>query len=102
MWDGYVREYVTDEAGNKIDNKAKNQDWIDFLKRQECKGVEIKHLHTSGHASPQMLAKVIREVAPTDEIYPMHTEHPEMFKQLDIGNYVTKIVFGDKETCYEQ
>ena len=92
MWDGYVQEYSKDENGNRIDNKAKNQEWIDFLKKQEAKGVEVKHLHTSGHASPQMLADVIKAVAPTDEIYPMHTEHPEMFKKLDIGKYSELIV----------
>lgn len=87
MWDGYVQEYKKDKNGNAIDNKAKNQAWIDFLKKQEDKGLEIKHLHTSGHASPQMIADVIKAVAPTDEIYPMHTEHPEMFEKLDIGEY---------------
>lgn len=92
MWDGYVREYSKDKDGNRIENKAKNQAWIDFLKRQEEKGVEIKHLHTSGHASPKMLADVIKAVAPTDEIYPMHTEHPEMFRELDIGEFANKIV----------
>lgn len=85
MWDGYVQEYRTDEGGNRVENKAKNQAWIDFLKKQEKKGVEIKHLHTSGHASPKMLADVINAVAPTDEILPMHTEHPEMFGKLGIA-----------------
>ena len=93
MWDGYVQEYSKDADGNIIDNKAKNQNWIDFLKRQEDKGVEIKHLHTSGHATPQMLAEVIKAVAPTDEIIPMHTEHPEMFEKLDVGEYASKVRF---------
>lgn len=97
MWDGYIQAYSKDEDGNKIDNKAKNQAWIDFLNRQESKGVEIKHLHTSGHASPQMLADVIKTVAPTDEIYPMHTEHPEMFGKLNIGKYAKIIVEADHE-----
>lgn len=34
MWEGYLRD--------KPDNKAKKQDWIDFIKRQESKGVEVK------------------------------------------------------------
>ena len=74
MWDGYVQE----------DNKAKNQEWIDFLKRQEDKGVEVMHLHTSGHAQVKMLEDVIGSVAPEEEILPMHTEHPEMFEKLEI------------------
>ncbi len=91
MWDGYILEYLTDKKGKKKENEAKKQEWIDFLNKQEEKGVKIKHLHTSGHASPQMLAEVIKAVAPTDEIYPMHTEHPEMFEQLDIGEYTRKV-----------
>ena len=39
-----------------------------------------------------LLAEVIKAVAPTDEIYPMHTEHPEMFRMLDIGEFAEKIV----------
>jgi ribonuclease J len=31
MWEGYVQEYLKDENGNRINNKAKNQAWIDFL-----------------------------------------------------------------------
>lgn len=84
MWDGYVREYATGENGEKIENKAKKQKWIDFLKKQEDNGVEVYHLHTSGHASPQMLAEVIKAVAPTDEIRPMHTEKQNQFKLLPI------------------
>ena len=87
MWDGYVREYNIDENGVKTENKAKKQKWIDFLKKQEDNGVEVYHLHTSGHASPKMLAEVIKAVAPTDEIRPMHTEYPKMFEELDIGEY---------------
>lgn len=93
MWDGYVQEYRTDENGKKVENKAKNQAWIDLLKNQGERGIEIKHLHTSGHASPKMLAEVINAVAPTDEILPMHTEHPEMFEKLDIGRYADLIRF---------
>ena len=91
MWDGYVQEYFVRENGERVENRAKNQNWIDFLKKQEEKGVEVKHLHTSGHASPQMLAEVIKAVAPTDEIWPMHTEHPEMFERLDIGEFAGRI-----------
>lgn len=75
MWDGYV----------KRDGKAKKQDWIDFLDRQENeKGIEIKYLHTSGHADVRMIEKVIRAVAPKEAIMPMHTENAEGFRTLNI------------------
>ena len=84
MWDGYVQEYRVDKKGNKIVNNAKNDAWIDFLNRQEDKGVHVEHMHTSGHASTKMLAEVINAVDPQDKIYPMHTECAEDFKDLPI------------------
>ncbi len=84
MWDGYVQEYRIGKNGEKTVNKAKKDAWIDFLRRQEKKGVLVKHLHTSGHAAVQMLADVINAVDPQDKIYPMHTECAEDFKMLPI------------------
>lgn len=76
MWEGYLNE----------DHRAQKQDWIDFRRRMEARGVEFKCLHTSGHATAKMLAEVIDAVAPTDKILPMHTECPEAFKELDISD----------------
>ena len=84
MWNGYVQEYRTDKNGKKTINTAKNESWIRFLKRQEEKGVHIEYLHTSGHATPKMLAEVINAVDPQDKIYPMNTECAEDFKELPI------------------
>ncbi len=84
MWDGYVEDYRLDKNGKKIVNTAKKEAWADFLKRQEAKGVHVEHLHTSGHATMQMLADVINAVDPQDKIYPMHTECAEGFKELPI------------------
>ena len=78
MWEGYIDD--------RPDNKAKDQIMIDFLKKQEEKGVEIKHLHTSGHAYSGMLARVINAVDPQNRIYPMHTEKPDGFLKLDIND----------------
>lgn len=78
MWDGYLRD---DYA-----NTARIPEWISFFKKMEGQGVEVKHLHTSGHAVPSFIAKVINEVSPTDAIIPIHTEHADMFKNIDISN----------------
>lgn len=75
MWSGYLNE----------NNEAKKQEWIDFINRQQARGVEVKYLHTSGHATAEMLAEIITAVAPTDEILPIHTECPEAFRDLDIS-----------------
>ena len=75
MWDGYVNP----------EHKAKKQEWIDFLDKQEKKGVEVKHLHTSGHATAEMIKDMIIAVDPQEEIVPIHTECKEAFEELDIG-----------------
>lgn len=75
MWDGYVDPL----------HKAKKEDWIDFLERMESKGVEVKHLHTSGHATAKMITEMIKAVNPKEEIIPIHTECKEAFQNLNIG-----------------
>ena len=75
MWDGYVDPK----------HKAKKQEWIDFLNRIEAKGVKVKHLHTSGHATAEMIQNFILAVDPQEEIIPIHTECKEAFQNLDIG-----------------
>ena len=97
MWNGYVQEYRTDKNGEKIINTAKNEAWIRFLKRQEGKGVHIEYLHTSGHATPKMLAEVINAVNPQDKIYPMHTECAEDFKDLPIRDEMKKRIVSRAE-----
>ena len=80
MWDGYVNP----------DHKAKKQEWIDFLAAQEKKGVEVKHLHTSGHATADMIQDMIIAVDPQEEIVPIHTECKEAFGDLNIGEELKK------------
>ena len=75
MWDGYLDP----------NHKAYNKEWHEFIQAQEKKGVEIKHLHTGGHATKQMLEDVIKAINPQEEIIPMHTECPEEFLKLDLG-----------------
>jgi ribonuclease J len=76
MWDGYI---------NPEDN-ARNEKWIKFLNRQEERGIRVKRLHTSGHATTKMLVDVINAVNPTDAILPIHTEYPENFRELPISD----------------
>ncbi len=80
MWDGYIRK----KNKNGTDNPARKDAWIEFLEKQEKKGVEIKHLHTSGHATPKAITDVINLINPKDKLIPMHTEHPDAFRKLAI------------------
>ena len=76
MWEGYLEKDPKSRVAKK--------DWIDFLDRQEAKGIRVKRMHTSGHATPRMLAAVINAVDPQEAIYPMHTECAEAFATLPI------------------
>lgn len=88
MWEGYL-----DPTG-----KAKNQELIDFISRQKGKGIEVKCLHTSGHATPKMIENVIKAVDPQDAIYRIHTESAESFDELNIGDLKEQIVPLDDES----
>ncbi len=84
MWKGYLNPK----------HKAFNRKWYDFLEKQKKKGIEINYdLHTSGHATTEMLAEVINAIDPQDKIYPMHTECAGEFKDLPIREELkTRIV----------
>ena len=84
LWDGYLKP----KNSNGEDNKAFNKDWYDFFKRQEAKGVEVYYLHTSGHATTEMLARVINAIDPQDALYPMHTEKEKEFENLPIKDEI--------------
>ena len=86
MWEGYLNP----------GHKAYNKKWDDFLKAQEAKGVEVKHLHTSGHATAKMIEDVIKAMNPKEEIIPMHTECPGEFMKLEIGDELKSKIRGNK------
>ena len=83
MWDGYLNPK----------HKAFNKSWYDFIERQKAKGVKVEYLHTSGHAMPGMLSRVINAIDPRDALYPMHTEKPDGFKtDLPIKESIKNII----------
>jgi ribonuclease J len=65
MWSGYIKE----------NNKAKNDELIEFLKPYKSSFME---LHTSGHADLEGLKK-IEEIIKPKHIIPIHTQEPEEF-----------------------
>lgn len=82
MWDGYLEP----------ERSAYIPRWDAFLKRQQEKGVEVKHLHTSGHATAEQLAQLLRAVNPREAIYPIHTEYAEGLCELPIPQGLKKRV----------
>ena len=77
MWDGY-RDPTKAAYDKKLD--------------EFCKKYNAFPKHTSGHAYPELIEAVIKEVAPTQRIWPIHTENADEFKKLDIGEYVDKVI----------
>jgi len=51
--------------------------------------------HASGHASPEELLKIVEETDP-EIIIPVHTEHPEFFKENVRGREVRLVGNGGK------
>lgn len=72
MWSGYRDPKRKNAYDKKLD---------DF-----CKKYNAVTMHTSGHADAALIAKVIDLINPTDEIIPIHTERPEMIKNLNISD----------------
>ena len=96
MWTGY------------LDNRKKNQKLIDFLAPYQVSDIELakklltsdeynfRILHTSGHASPEDIKKLYEAVNPKQGLIPIHTDSPEMFKEL-IPNGIVILLDDGKE-----
>ena len=71
MWSGYLKS-----------GRNQNQDYVRLT---ELFPPENRtSLHTSGHATPETLAKVCRIVDPATAIIPIHSECSEVYKDLNI------------------
>jgi len=75
QWDGYIKKDTPD---------AKK--FREFIKRNN---LNIEYVHTSGHATLEKLKEFAAKVK-ARQIVPIHTEHPERFKEH----------FGDTVVCY--
>lgn len=73
MWEGYLDPT----------KDAYNEKWAQFFEPYQ-KSDQFKQLHTSGHATPETIAKIIETVKPQKRIYPMHTGKAEEFRKLPI------------------
>ncbi len=71
MWDGYLDK----------DKDYRNDKLIEM--KEAWPGAFIS-LHTSGHASVELLTEVINIVNPREKIIPVHTENAKGFFELDI------------------
>ncbi len=72
----------------ELDERRK-RNWLDHF------GIKEYFAHASGHASVQELKALINAINP-DRLYPVHTEHPELFK--DFFNNVVLVEQGKKWT----
>ena len=74
LWDGYLDET----------KDAYNEAWAEFFKPYQESG-QFMALHTSGHATPETITKIIETVKPQKRIFPMHTGKAEEFMKLKIS-----------------
>ena len=79
MWDGYIKidSNTYDKALGKL-----YHGWPEDRR---------VNLHTSGHATAEDIRKMILTVKPQKSILPIHTEKPELFRELDIGEYAERV-----------
>lgn len=74
---------------------------IDFERLKnwlEHYGLPQYHIHVSGHVMPLQLRSVVEKINP-GIVFPVHTEHPELFKKF-VGDLSAKIVVPEKERKY--
>ncbi len=64
------------------------KNWLDYF------DLRFYHAHCSGHAPRSELRKIIKEINPK-KVYPVHTEHPEMFREF------SDTVLVEKDRKYE-
>ncbi|HIB54556.1 MAG TPA: hypothetical protein EYO39_07090 [Nitrospirales bacterium] len=67
LWDGY-----------KTKNKTRQ-----FIDCMEKLGVNVKTLHTSGHADLPALQHMVDKLQPKT-LFPIHTFHPEKFERFGV------------------
>lgn len=86
IWIKSSCEPFSDEM--KLDEERK-RNWLEHF------GIKDYFAHASGHASGPELKALIKEINP-DWLYPVHTEHPELFK--DFFKNVELVELGKKYT----
>lgn len=84
MWSGYL-----DKTHPAFDEYKSN-----FVNSVLNGGCRIVHLHTSGHASVDEIKKVC-EITRAKTIIPIHSENPEMLKELGISGNI--VILQDNE-----
>ena len=84
MWDGYINEKVKNGDNLISDYLAI---WNLFENRQK--------LHTSGHATAEILENVCKLVNPQKAIIPIHSEHSADFSKLNISAELKEKIITD-------
>ncbi|MHA1729381.1 MAG: MBL fold metallo-hydrolase RNA specificity domain-containing protein, partial [Promethearchaeota archaeon] len=80
-----------DDEGEIEARKRKN--WLRLFKIPDD---HIHHFHCSGHLPPEQLRELVEGINPK-KIFPVHTEHPELFKKMFGDKFeVVSIKYGEK------
>ena len=77
MWKGYL---------NRDNKDTCIEAYADFIDECDKLGFDVYYdFHLSGHATPDVIAKVINEINPQKAIYPVHTNYKEGFLALPLS-----------------
>ncbi|MCD8202427.1 MAG: hypothetical protein LUD48_02150, partial [Prevotella sp.] len=88
MWEGYMK------PGDNI-----NERYVKLQNRFSQFGAKVAHLHTSGHATMDVLRQVCEKVNPTTAIIPIHREKGNDFNLTGISPELqTKVITNDYKT----
>ncbi len=72
-------------------DEARKRNWLEHF------GIKEYFAHASGHASGPEIKAMVKEINP-ERLYPVHTEHPEMFKDFLGDIHVEIVELGKKYT----
>ncbi|MCW3140921.1 MAG: MBL fold metallo-hydrolase [Methanophagales archaeon] len=74
-------------------DEERKRNWLEHF------GIEEYSAHASGHASGPEIKAMVEEINP-ERVYPVHTEHPEMFKDFSKDIHVEVIkLFREHYLC---
>jgi len=72
----YVRSVCEPFNDEMLFDERRVKNWLELLGLGEA-----YQIHASGHANYPELKKMVEDIKPK-KVIPIHTEHPELFKQI--------------------
>ncbi len=78
----YIRAHCEPFNDEMAIDEQKLKNWLSQFGLLDDADSQLNHFHASGHASGIEIKEMIHDIHP-DIVIPIHTEHPEAFKDVD-------------------